>query len=55
MQSSYVVGVSADSMDIARGIGERNGEAFSDRAGVSDDPGFYPPLSIDASKAKSRE
>jgi hypothetical protein len=26
-----VVGVSADSMDIARGIGERDGEAFSDR------------------------
>jgi hypothetical protein len=24
---SQVVGVSADSMDIARGIGERNGEA----------------------------
>jgi hypothetical protein len=26
-----VVGVSADSMDIARGIGERDDEAFSDR------------------------
>jgi len=26
-----VVGVSADSMDIAPGIGERDGEAFSDR------------------------
>jgi hypothetical protein len=35
-----MVGVSADSMDIARGIGERDGEAFSDRpkTGVSDDP-----------------
>jgi hypothetical protein len=29
-------------MDIARGIGERDGEAFSDRhkTGLSDDPGF---------------
>jgi hypothetical protein len=46
-----VVGVSADSMDISRGIGERDGEAFSDRpkTGVSDDPGFDPPLSFDAS------
>jgi hypothetical protein len=45
-----VVGVSADSTDIARGIGERDGEAFSDRpkTGVSDDPGFDPPLSFDA-------
>jgi hypothetical protein len=45
-----VVGVSADSLDIARGIGERDGEAFSDRpkTGVRDDPGFDPPLSFDA-------
>jgi hypothetical protein len=37
-----VAGVSADSMDVARGIGERDGEAFSDRpkTGVSDEPGF---------------
>ena len=26
-----MVGVSADSMDVARGIGERDSEAFSDR------------------------
>jgi hypothetical protein len=46
----HVVEASADSMDIARGIGERDGEAFSDRpkTGVSDDPGFGPPLSFDA-------
>jgi triphosphatase len=50
-----VVGVSADSMDIARGIGERDGEAFSDRpkTGVSDDPGFDPPLSFDARQANA--
>jgi hypothetical protein len=45
-----MVGVSADSMDIARGIGERDDKAFSDRrkTGVSDDSGFDPPLSFDA-------
>jgi hypothetical protein len=39
-----VVGVSADSLDIARGIGERDGEAFSDRrkTGVILDV-FVPP------------
>src|ERR1700730_15959558 len=44
----HVVGVSARSMDIARGIGERDGEALSDRPKtvVSDDPGFDPPLSF---------
>jgi hypothetical protein len=41
-------------MDIARGIGERDGEAFSDRpkTGVSDDPGFDPPLSFDARQSQ---
>jgi hypothetical protein len=45
-----VVGVSADSLDIARGIGERDDKAFSDRrkTGVIDDSGFDPPLSFDA-------
>jgi hypothetical protein len=46
--------MSADSMDIARGIGERDGKAFSDRpkTGVSDDPGFDPPLSFDARQSQ---
>jgi hypothetical protein len=46
--------LSADSMDIAREIGERDGEAFSDRpkTGVSDDLGFHPPLSFDARQSK---
>src|SRR3984893_17274902 len=50
----HVVGVSADSLDIARGIGERDGEAFSDRpkTGVRDDPGFDPPLSFDARQSQ---
>jgi hypothetical protein len=41
-------------VDIARGIGERDGEAFSDRpkTGVSDDPGFDPPLSFDARQSQ---
>ena len=40
-RSLYVVGVSADSLDIARRIGERDGETFSDRpkTGVSDNHG----------------
>jgi len=43
-----VVGVSAHSLDIARGIGERDGEAFSDRpkTDVRNNPGFDPPLSF---------
>jgi hypothetical protein len=49
-----VVGVSADSVDIARGIGKRDREVFSDRpkTGVSDDPGFDPPLSFDVRKSQ---
>jgi hypothetical protein len=41
-------------MDIAQVIGERDGEAFSDRpkTGVSDDPGFDPPLSFDAMQSQ---
>ena len=52
-----MAGVSADSMDVARGIGERDGESFSDRpkTGVSDDPASIRPYRSMLGKANSRE
>jgi hypothetical protein len=40
---------------VARGIGKRDGEAFSDRpkTGVSDVPGFDPPVSFDARQSQN--
>jgi hypothetical protein len=50
----HVVGVSADSMDIARGIGERDGEAFSDRSKTGVQASLRPCRSM-LGKASSRE